>query len=311
MMGLGISYGFIAGVIGVASRLVASGRMGAKAGRKVIHVLVGHWWFLAMALIRQPWVALIGPGSFVIINALIIRLKLLPALSGRDKNYGTVYYPLSLLVLVVLVWYGDLNAWIGALGMMIMCWGDAAAALVGEAWTARRANQVHGPGSGGSTRAGPDRPSPTPPPPGTLSSPAALRPEPDSGTPGGNGEAPGTGLPSNSHAPDRPGDSHSPDRPGGSHTPDRAGDCHSPTAPRSSSPGKKTLAGSLAMGVVSFIVALPLVALALPEAGPGTVLAASATAALTGSVLEYLTPLGLDNISVPLGTAGILWILFL
>lgn len=171
LMGLGISYGFIAGVIGVASRLVASGRLGAKAGRKVIHVLVGHWWFLAMALIRQPWVALIGPGSFVIINALIIRLKLLPALSGRDKNYGTVYYPLSLLVLVVLVWYGDLNAWIGALGMMIMCWGDAAAALVGEAWTARRAKQVHGPGSGGSTRAGPDRPSPTPPTPGILSSP--------------------------------------------------------------------------------------------------------------------------------------------
>jgi phytol kinase len=135
LLGIIGSYVFVFGLIGIATLLMRRGLMDAHATRKVIHIGVAHWWLIAMALFDDPWVASIGPLSFIIINGIDIRLRLMRAMEeGADRrNWGTVWFPLSLLILVNLCWRGVMPAWVGGIGILVLGWGDGLAALVGEA----------------------------------------------------------------------------------------------------------------------------------------------------------------------------------
>ena len=132
--GLGIiaSYAFVCGLIAVATVLVRGHTLSARAARKVIHVGVAHWWLLAMVTMDDPWVASVGPFSFIIINALALRFRLLPAMEAEGRNWGTVYFPVSLLLLVNLCWRHVMPTWVGAIAVLVLGWGDGLAALVGD-----------------------------------------------------------------------------------------------------------------------------------------------------------------------------------
>lgn len=133
-IGIAVSYAFVFGVIGIATLLMRRKVLAPPATRKVIHIGVAHWWIIAMALLDDPWVASIGPLSFIAINALAIRFRLLPAMdrSAGARNWGTVYFPVSLLILVNLCWRGVMPAWIGGAAVLVLGWGDGLAALIGE-----------------------------------------------------------------------------------------------------------------------------------------------------------------------------------
>ena len=133
-LGLAASYAFVFGFIGLATLLMRRKVLAPSATRKVIHIGVAHWWLIAMATMDDPWVASIGPASFIIINALAVRLRFLPAMDeGADRrNLGTVYFPISLLILVNLCWRGVMPAWVGGIAVFVLGWGDGLAALVGE-----------------------------------------------------------------------------------------------------------------------------------------------------------------------------------
>jgi phytol kinase len=125
---------FVFGFIGGASFLMRRHVLFASAARKVIHIGVAHWWLIAWATMSDPWVASVGPASFIVINALSLRFQLLPAMDeGADRhNLGTVYFPISLLVLVSLCWRGLVPIWVGGVAVLVLGWGDGLAALVGE-----------------------------------------------------------------------------------------------------------------------------------------------------------------------------------
>ncbi|MGA2641639.1 MAG: hypothetical protein ABSG21_12140 [Spirochaetia bacterium] len=133
-LGLAASYAFVFGFIGLATLLMRRHILHAGAARKVIHIGVAHWWLIAWATMSDPWVASIGPASFIVINALAVRYKLLPAMDeGADRrNLGTVYFPISLLLLVNLCWRGVIPQWVGGIAALVLGWGDGLAALVGE-----------------------------------------------------------------------------------------------------------------------------------------------------------------------------------
>src|SRR5208337_4826861 len=133
-LGLVASYVFVFGFIGGASFLMRHRILRASAARKIIHIGVAHWWLIAMATMSDPWVASVGPASFIVINSLSLRFRLLPAMDeGADRhNLGTVYFPISLLVLVNLCWRGVVPVWVGGLAVLVLGWGDGLAALVGE-----------------------------------------------------------------------------------------------------------------------------------------------------------------------------------
>jgi phytol kinase len=133
-LGLLSSYVFVFAFMGLAALLQKRRVLSPADTRKVIHIGVAHWWIIAMATMSSPLVASIGPASFILINILTLRLGLLPAMdaaAGRG-NLGTVWFPVSLLVLVNLCWRGIMPAWMGGVGVLTMGWGDGLAALVGE-----------------------------------------------------------------------------------------------------------------------------------------------------------------------------------
>ncbi len=131
-LGLAIAYLFIFICMAIASALNSRGVLTSSTARKLIHIAVGHWWFIAMYSIVTPWVALIGPASFILINLVIARAHLLPAMESEGSNMGTVYYPISLLILVLMTWFWGMPKWIGGLGIMVMAWGDGMAAIIGQ-----------------------------------------------------------------------------------------------------------------------------------------------------------------------------------
>ena len=139
--GLGLSYLFIFGLIGIAQVLLRSGVTGAATTRKIVHIGVAHWWVIAMLFIDRLAVALIGPLSFILINWYSYRKHLFSAMEHPEarKNLGTVYFPMALTALVLLTWGGVLPQWYGLLAILVLGWGDGSASLVGEQLAARGA----------------------------------------------------------------------------------------------------------------------------------------------------------------------------
>ena len=81
------------------------------------------------------WFAIIPPITFIILNYLSYRMNLLKAMErGGNGNLGTVYFPISLLILVVLTFGVLKNPYIGAIGILVMGYGDGLAAVIGKAY---------------------------------------------------------------------------------------------------------------------------------------------------------------------------------
>lgn len=219
-LGIVVSYAFVFGFIGAATILMRRGVLAPAITRKVIHIGVAHWWLIAMATMDDPWVASVGPASFIVINALAIRLRFLPAMdeAADARNWGTVYFPVSLLILVNLCWRGVMPVWVGGLAVLVLGWGDGLAAIIGEAHGGARL---------------------------CIWGRIRLRRR-----------------------------------------------------------GSKSVAGTAAMFAASFAVTLIFTLVFSTRFGaPGSALGVSALVALAAAAVEALTPLGIDNITVPLATA--------
>jgi len=129
-----LSFGLIFIIIGIASLLLTLKLVSAEISRKIIHIGVSNWWLLAMFTMEHTLIALIGPVSFIIINYISYRRHLFPAMEddAPHDNLGTIYFPISLLILVLLCYIGPLSLASGAAGILVMGYGDGAAALVGK-----------------------------------------------------------------------------------------------------------------------------------------------------------------------------------
>ena len=123
-------------------------------------------------------------------------------------NLGTIYYPVSLLVLTLLCWNDVLPRWAGGVGILILAWGDGLAAVIGERNGGRRL--IHG----------------------------------------------------------------------------------------------KTLGGSVVMFVASAVVTGTMLAVFVPEMTAAALLSVALGTALLAAAVELVTPLGLDNLTVPLVSAA-------
>jgi phytol kinase len=217
-IGLGLSYVYILLSMATATLLLRWEKVDSRTARKIIHIAVGHWWFIAMYSMEATAVAVIGPASFIIINYLIARFHLLPAMESQGSNMGTVYYPISLLVLVLLSWQWGMPKWIGAMGIMIMAWGDGLAALSGQL-AGEKTREIHIFGN------------------------------------------------------------------------------------------RKTFAGSLAMAAISFLVVLILQFVFFRPIGIVAILTISLGMSILSTLVEFITPFGVDNITVPLISSLSYWLL--
>ncbi len=99
--------------------------------RKLVHVLTGILIFFSPFFMTSKipliWLAVL----FIIVNYVGIRTGKLKGMHDtRRRSYGTVFYPLTFLILVLICW--DNHKTIIMLSMLILALADAAAAIVGE-----------------------------------------------------------------------------------------------------------------------------------------------------------------------------------
>ncbi|HDR04342.1 MAG TPA: DUF92 domain-containing protein [Candidatus Marinimicrobia bacterium] len=99
--------------------------------RRVVHILVGIYVIFTPYIFLTSTPILVLALIFIILNYLGVRYSMLPGIHSTSRlTYGTVYFPLSFLILVLWFWEKDPAILITA--MLIMALGDPIASWVGE-----------------------------------------------------------------------------------------------------------------------------------------------------------------------------------
>lgn len=138
IVGIIISYVFVFGVIILATVIQKAFKLTAEFSRKIIHIVVGNWIFIALHYFDSIYYALIGPVSFILINYLSYKFTIFKAMELAEKNPGTIYYSISLTILTLLTFSKAETYLFPYLGMMAMTWGDGVAAVVGKKFPVRK-----------------------------------------------------------------------------------------------------------------------------------------------------------------------------
>lgn len=127
-----ISFSYVFAALGIAEGLRIAGNYSLDFTRKFVHIAVGMWAVGTVLLFQNRWMAVIPPAFFIILNYVSYRQGAFKAIESKDKsNLGTVYFPLSFSIVILLLWdYPNLLV----ATLMPLTWGDAMAAILGKAY---------------------------------------------------------------------------------------------------------------------------------------------------------------------------------
>jgi len=98
--------------------------------RKFVHISVGLLMFFAPILLETSLPMVLIAAFFTLVNFVALRKGMLKAMHGQRHSYGTVFYPLAFLILVLFAWPQYKVLIIAP--VMLLALGDAIAAIVGE-----------------------------------------------------------------------------------------------------------------------------------------------------------------------------------
>ncbi len=126
------------GLIGGASEGARRLGYGAEITRKIVHIGAGHVILIAWWLMLPAWMGIAASVIFAGVALVSYRWPILPGINsvGR-RSWGTFFYAVSIGVLMGWCWPQD-YPYFGVIGILIMCWGDGLAALVGQRWGRHR-----------------------------------------------------------------------------------------------------------------------------------------------------------------------------
>ena len=136
LLGLVLSYVFAFGILGLME--FARRRLGwpRDLTRKVIHIGAGTWTFGIVLIFDHWWWGIVPSASFVLLNYLFHRAGTFRAMDAARSGLGTVYFALSVTVVLALFWSQGRPA-VAVAALMPMTWGDALASLLGRRWGSR------------------------------------------------------------------------------------------------------------------------------------------------------------------------------
>lgn len=121
----------VLGIVGLAELLRSRLHWSAEASRKIVHVLVGLLIFWARFLFESPLPAIALAVIFIGLNLLALVREGFQGMHATQRfSLGTVFYPLSFLILVLVYWTRDPA--ILLISFLILALGDPLAAQVGE-----------------------------------------------------------------------------------------------------------------------------------------------------------------------------------
>jgi phytol kinase len=117
--------------------------VGAETVRKFVHIGTGHVILLAWALQIPLNLCLFASAAASLITLISYRFPILESINGVGrKSLGTFYYAISIGIVTALFW-PSAQYHFGALGILVMAYGDGLAALIGQRY-GKRAYSVLG-----------------------------------------------------------------------------------------------------------------------------------------------------------------------
>ncbi len=134
VIGFLISQLLMLSTIGIAEMMVKSNYISADIMRKLLHIAASNWWLLAM----YYFTGLLWPSlcclAFIAIGLISFKENIFKAMKSPEgeANPGTLYFPLSLLILTLFCFGGTIPPYAGAIGVLTMGYGDGLAAIVGK-----------------------------------------------------------------------------------------------------------------------------------------------------------------------------------
>ncbi|MDZ7335362.1 MAG: hypothetical protein ONB13_03835 [candidate division KSB1 bacterium] len=138
ILGLILSFAFVFLMIFLATLIQKLFKLSNEFSRKIIHIAVGNWVFIALYFFDDWYIALIGPVAFILINFLSYKFTIFKAMELEEKNPGTIYYPISLAICTLLTYSQHPLLILPYVGIMAMTWGDGMAAVIGQQWPIRQ-----------------------------------------------------------------------------------------------------------------------------------------------------------------------------
>ncbi|MFN6475589.1 phosphatidate cytidylyltransferase [Nostoc sp. DedQUE07] len=134
-IGLAISYVYAISLLVIGEGLRRLFGVKPDLTRKVIHIGAGMWAFGVLLLFKNWEIGIIPFATFIGLNYLFYRYRIIGAMDTQDSSPGTVYFAISVTLLFGLLWRPDGpvdSVAIAVAGIMAMTWGDALAALIGR-----------------------------------------------------------------------------------------------------------------------------------------------------------------------------------
>jgi phytol kinase len=111
--------------------------VGAETVRKFVHIGTGHVILLAWALQISLNLCLFASAAASLITLISYRFPILESINGVGrKSLGTFYYAISIGIVTALFW-PSAQYHFGALGILVMAYGDGLAALIGQRYGKR------------------------------------------------------------------------------------------------------------------------------------------------------------------------------
>lgn len=139
LIGLFLSLALIA-LTFVVSYLVSrkeNGKLGkytSEVARKVVHIGVSNWFFIYYYFFESFWLPVISLAVVALLNIVVNKaggFKVLMGQKSEKRNWGLVHYPISIIIMMVLVEYGIGNKVALGCGLLGMGYGDGLAAIMG------------------------------------------------------------------------------------------------------------------------------------------------------------------------------------
>ncbi len=137
-IGIIISFVFVFLTIILVTVIQKSFKLSNNFSRKLIHIMVGNWIFIALYYFDAWYYAIIGPVAFILINYLSYKFRIFKAMELEEKNPGTIYYAISLTVCTFLCYIKTDVIFLPFLGILAMTWGDGLAAIIGDKWPVKQ-----------------------------------------------------------------------------------------------------------------------------------------------------------------------------
>ena len=115
-------------------------KINPEYSRKVIHIMLGNFYFIALLYFTDWYFACFGPFVFIFVNYFSVKyryIKLMLRHNKKTKNgeiyydYGTVYYAISLTIITIYSWKIK-KPEIGLCPFLSMAFGDGFACVIGS-----------------------------------------------------------------------------------------------------------------------------------------------------------------------------------